>query len=309
MTGEGQRSRRIQWKARSKEWLYRRLLASGVLSGHKYFPVDQRGLIHDPAAGFQPGRPLPFLVEVPLDHCRILRGLAFPGAQRTGNPFVEALLAYGESNRMEDACALLRRFYARVQPADAGSLLGIQAPPTPLLAQPAFCYVYPWDPLPSSSVERSRRRAILREDAGHGASSGFQGWHHFGPVTEAKVELETRRLVAVYNSIREHGFQRRDGKDGDIEGLVLVAQAESRLLIKRGHHRIAALVALGYSTVAVRCGCYRNALIRREQVAHWAGVGEGGYTTAEALQVFDRIHAGRQPPVASGWLAPDQRQC
>jgi len=298
-----------RWRARLKHGFYRRLIASGVLAGHKYFPVDLRGLVHDPADGFRSGSRLPFLVEVPLDHCRILRGLAFPGATEAGNPFVEALLAYGESNRIEAAGELLRRFYSRVQPRDAGSLLGVEPPHRSLLTRPAFCYVYPWDPLPSGSVEHSRRRAVIREDAGHGSGAGFQGWHHFGPVTEAKLELETRRLVAVYDNIRANGFRRADGKDGDIEALVLAAQDESRLLIKRGHHRIAALVALGYRHVPVRCGCYRHSLIRREQVDEWAAVGDGGYTTREALQVFDRIHAGRQPAVARDWLWLDQRQC
>jgi hypothetical protein len=268
-------------------------ISSVILRRHiKYNPVDLRSTNLTPLAGFDGLSKRSFLVNFNLRDCRILRGVAIAASQDAGNPFVNALIKFQESRDKSSISDVLRDYYHSFQPSSSTELLGLKESASPCLKLSAYSYFYPWDPIPNPNHEARRFRAIAREDATHGSKLGFQGWHHFGPVTEAKIALESRRLLDIYSSISKSGFVRNNGKDGDIEGVVLEDNNRTVLLVKKGHHRIAALAALGYESVAVRLNVHQPSLIRRSHSQQWQSVISGDYIHTEALNVFDYAFRG-----------------
>lgn len=266
---------------------------------HERAPIDLRGFALDLAYGFSICRDTPFLLEVPTNDCRGLRGFAFPCTLDSGHPFITALQVYQETKDTKKVEDHLAYYYEAVQPTTAGELLGLSPKQTksPFALSP-LCYDYPWDGAPRASLHKRRVRFIVEEAVTHGAQNTFQGWHHFGPLHKERIILEAARLIDVYQKIGDFGYRRDDAKDGDIAGVALHWGGGNRILIKRGHHRIAALAAHGHTKVTVR---FDAPYVDRDDAPGWPGVCDEGYTLTQALSVFDRIFDGRQPSVCEAW--------
>jgi hypothetical protein len=74
-----------------------------------------------------------------------------------------------------------------------------------------------------------------------------------GPVSHAKIELESSRLKKTYMSISKNGYLPGSYKfNGHIMGQLLKIESEYRFLILNGRHRAASLVALGYTYLPVK---------------------------------------------------------
>lgn len=269
-----------------------RLLAPLLQRYWKYHPLDLRSSGLTPITAFSKFSHRPFLININLPDCRIPRGVAIAARQDANNPFINALVSFQKSGCEASVSNVLRNYYRSFQPASSAELFGLKKSTSPYSILSAYGYIYPWDAVPKPNHEARRLRAIAREDATHGSRLGFQGWHHFGPVSEAKIKLESRRLLDTYKSIAESGYLRRNGKDGDIEGVILEANDKMVLLVKKGHHRIAAMVALDYSSVPVRLNVHQPALIQRSQSLQWPNVKTGNYVHTEALEIFDRAFRG-----------------
>jgi len=258
----------------------------------KYRPLDLRASGLTPINAFSQFSHRSFLSNINLLDCRMLRGVAIAASHKANNPFISALVGFQKSKCEASVENILRNYYHSFQPASSAELLGVEDAASHCLKQSAYSYIYPWETAPKSNHEARRLRAIAREDATHGSRLGFQGWHHFGPVSEAKIKLESRRLLDTYKSIAKSGYLRKNGKDGDIEGVVLQDKDKMVLLVKKGHHRIAALAALGYATVPVRLNMHQPALIHRSESPQWPNVANGNYVHTEALEIFDRVFRG-----------------
>lgn len=76
----------------------------------------------------------------------------------------------------------------------------------------------------------------------------------------------------------------------NLQCYLLLAGDDYRFRISQGHHRIAALAALGYETITLQLE-FRNT-IRRSEVEWWPAVRQGWFTRKEAVTVFDRIFMG-----------------
>lgn len=255
-------------------------------------PVDWTGIQINPIEAAIRTKRSPVLLEVPLAKCRGLRAMAFPCDAQSNHPFIVALLA----NDM----TLLQQYFNLVQPATIGELFDIKSE-NPIIQMPALSYVYPWDGMPSVSIRKYRKVFVSNETKRHGGSRKFEGWHHFGPVSTGKVRLEFQRLTKIYESIKNNGYQRSDEPDGDIAGVLLLKDNDFRVVIQKGHHRIAALAALGYSDVPVRIGLSQIKFINVASVEEWPGVRSSIFTPREASQIFNRIYNGFQPAVCEAW--------
>ncbi len=234
----------------------------------------------------------PALIEVPLSKCRGLRAMAFPCGSDSFHPFITAL-------RYKDN-EILRDYFKLVQPSSVGELFEIYRK-TPAAVMPALNYVYPWDGDPSDDIYQYRKKFISKENKSHGGSGNYEGWHHFGPVSENKVALEFQRLEHIYGNIKENGYVRSDKPDGDIAGILLFRDNDYCAVISKGHHRIAALAALGVDEIPLRIGVNRRSYVDRADFMKWPGVVSSAFLPEEALKIFDRIFEGRQPAFCEAW--------
>lgn len=161
-------------------------------------------------------------------------------------------------------------------------------------------FVMPWEAEEPGARAARRIRGTEAENRKHGATLSYtHGVLPFGPVSQAKGDLEFARAIGVYDSIRKHGYRRHNSVGGDIIGSILVSDVGVRILIESGHHRIAALAALGVKKVPVRMSPF---LVRRAEVESWPNVRRGLFTVDAALDVFDRIFSGSRTDSSLGYI-------
>ena len=257
-------------------------------------PLDLRGETDDPIAAAYLADKRSVLIDVAMERCRRGWGtISFALGAKSLDPIVRTARDHIRDNRTTYEGSPLARYYEHFQPRSAAEVLGLPAI-LPFTEMPPLAAQLPW----SVTVSLDARHALIRkENRGHGAKLDAEhGWFGFGPVSTQKGRLEMTRLGRVCDSIREHGYRRRDTMDGDIRASILIGNRDWVCWIGSGHHRIAALSALGYTQVPIRLlsGGYRP-LIRRTDVDAWPQVRSGLYSRDQALAVFDRIFEGRPP--------------
>jgi hypothetical protein len=229
------------------------------------------------------------IFEVPLEHCRYLYGGTYgpsPGGNSTTSgwhPFVATLheLAADPGLRYEDS--VLARYYERFQPrsfvelffpraiAEARSDAGLAR----LRPGNGVTPVVPWQ----LEVTKDRGEHGLGPEHGH---------QSFGPVSVEKGRLEFDRLRATFTSIRERGY-RPAIADGEIAGLFLLRGSDYRFVVRAGHHRLAALAALGHDTV--RVGFFKRdpRSVNVEALAAWPLVRAGVFDEDLAHRFVDQM--------------------
>lgn len=144
----------------------------------------------------------------------------------------------------------------------------------------------PWQKSSPEQKRRSREEMMKKECHEHGFSSYSpnDGWKGFGPVSDALLEIETDRLIKVYKSLRENGFQ---DKFGYTTAGLFIAEKDYFVHPVAGWHRIAAMIALGYEAIPIRFKT-GSKQIRRGDYAYWPGVRAGLFSESEALEIFDK---------------------
>ena len=233
-----------------------------------------------------------FVLDLPLADCRGHRSAAFPCVSDAGHPYLETARSLLARPDVPYEATLLARYYRCFQPNSAAAYLGIEPDKPALRARPE-CAVFPWEPPPPEAIAVLRRAELERENRSHGADLSFDhGFNHFGPTTPAKGMLEIARLTAILARLQAEGFRLLPGHSGLPRALFLVTGDDWRALITNGQHRIAAAAALGATTAPF---WPLPKAIRREEAETWPAVAGGIFTLAQALEIFDRLFAGRQP--------------
>ena len=191
--------------------------------------------------------------------------LVMQGAFRfdADHPFVRAIKG-GQSE--------LASFYADFQPRNLAQMYRL-----PEQGQGAD--LAPWE-LPWLLRQRRASRGEKGLAAEHGTS-------YYGPCTEAKIELETRRLLRVARSIAKHGY-RPSGLYAHIAGHFMQSGDQVRFFLRGGKHRAAALTALGFDHVPVRMRDTWPRVISRDQARFWPLVQSGEISASVACRIFDR---------------------
>ncbi|MDI5985629.1 hypothetical protein QLQ85_12600 [Halomonas sp. M4R5S39] len=161
-----------------------------------------------------------------------------------------------------------------------------QTPPDTLRELPAWAAYPPWVRGSQRSIIAMKRRALERENRIGGVHGlplevGFAGC---GPVADEKGQLEYRRLVDLYRSIDEVGYERGQG---DITGVVLRRGPDYRVVVKGGNHRLAALSMLGWRTAPIRLA--QLEVVDADHVDAWPQVRDGIWDRESALRYFNRL--------------------
>jgi hypothetical protein len=255
-------------------------------------PLDLRGLALHPLEAKARAKNRRYVMDLPLALCRGHRAAAFPCVPGAGHPYLETARALLADPALPYEATPLARYYACFQPATAADYLGVASAHPLLLAPPAAVFL-PWHPPPPPDLAQTRRAALERENRAHGAPlAAGHGFHHYGPVSPAKGALELSRLTSVLDCIKAEGFRLLPGRSGLPRAQLLTAGDDWRALVGNGQHRVAALAALGHATAPF---WPLPDPVRREDADAWPSVRAGVFTPAQALAIFDRLFAGRQP--------------
>lgn len=255
--------------------------------------TDLRGVTSDPMHAAYLWPESPFLIDAPSSACLGLHSVAFPMSPQGPNPFVQTVRAM-EGGLDQYAGSALCAYYARFQPATAAAAIGVSPQAAhPELRRPASAATLPWDFRDPAAAQSFWTDVCAHDYRQHGFDLMFSdGWKAWGPATDAAGAAEFTRLMRLHRSIRSRGYLRHAAHDGDIQGIILRHDDQTRILLTAGQHRAAVLAGLGHETLPVRLTA---SVIDRSGVAHWPNVRRGIFSQALALSVFDRIFAGRQP--------------
>lgn len=126
-----------------------------------------------------------------------------------------------------------------------------------------------------------------RPSRGEKGLGRHHGTSYYGPCTDAKIDLEARRLTGIVESIRSRGY-RQPAPRAHIAGHFMQSGDQVRFFVRGGKHRAAALAALGFKHVPVRMRDTWPRVVSREQARHWPLVSGGEISTSLACAIFDR---------------------
>ncbi|MDG5766708.1 hypothetical protein QA596_04450 [Balneolales bacterium ANBcel1] len=237
-----------------------------------------------------------------LQHGRSQPGFSLKGA----SPFyLSALAGFRHGLEKPDVFDVirdvLRVYYEKVVPEHAAEWLGMQVAESHVFRQnPPWAAVFPWRARSIESYRQAYEKAAIEENRSVGIMDRDiqDGWLFCGPVSEAKMDVEARRIGNVLKSIKDQSYCRSDESDGDARATALVkSNGEWRWLLTAGNHRAAAASALGYDSIPIRV----NLVIDREHVDFWPHVRNGNYTREQALEFFDRVFEAESPPITKSW--------
>lgn len=271
-------------------------------------PLDLRCLTKDPIEGLYRANGRPFLVDIPLNRCRSLGPLAFRCVPGSGHPLIAAIELY-LANKANSGHISLISFYQRWTPRSAAEILGLSNSDasSELRTIPPYGCALPWVNATPPEYARFTQQVHRRENLSWGLDAGVdEGTILFGPMSHRKAQVETMRLMSVTNSLIKMGDLSGKQGHGYISGYLLISGNDWVISIIHGQHRIAALAAIGHTSTTLLLGTGRDPwpqfAVRRNEAAFWPNVKNGIFNVKQALEIFDRIFEGKQPPGADPFL-------
>lgn len=218
--------------------------------------------------------------EIPIEH--VYYPFHYGYAIDAWHPFVKTLLEYTVNPELTYEDSILCAYYQKYQPQTLRDVLLFGEAPEVGMELNAFPVRHffaslPWEPAFG---------IYDRGEFGLGATHGHQG---FGPVSKAKGALEFKRLVKTFRSIQTHGYQPRLNSDGEITGYFVRHKNDYRFIIRTGLHRTAALSALGYVLIRVKCFPAYPRFVHTAFVEEWPLVKQKKITVETALAITERF--------------------
>lgn len=248
-------------------------------------------LTHPVTADYLPEYRGSLIVEAKIEDARGLNTMGLPFTQ--AHPFLRAAKAGLEARDENDAWtqirAVLDESSRAFQPATALEAVNLTAKEAPgLVGQPPHASLLPWSARTISQTIKGRVLAMEEAGLQYGVKlTVSDGLTAFGPWTAAKLDLETRRISELLESVQKRGYNSFN-PDAPIKTSALFKDGNLRWQIEEGNHRIPVAVATGITSVA----CMVTHVIRRDEAALWPRVVDGTFTTEGAVRIFDRIFEG-----------------
>jgi hypothetical protein len=250
------------------------------------------------------------VLTIPIAKCRTMGFLGLHCTTHSGHPFVDTLIAYARGEHGVYEGSALQRYYDAVQPKVASNLLGLSntTPVDSFNGLSALQAIAPWWPneekLTPDAIEGHTLRRTEVENRENGSNVGAQeGISLWGPVSKTKGQLQFKRLVNIFESIRQNGYNRSDSAHGDIRGVPFLRDGSYVVNVSVGQHRIAALAALGHQEIPIRFSkTFYASTIRREEAEYWPNVTNDFYSLDQARRIFDGIFFGNTVNTNTGEL-------
>lgn len=220
-------------------------------------------------------------VQCDLSFCVIFNGMSY--SPDGWHPFVETVREYLRTGQKGYTGSVLEKYYYAWQPQNAlEALIGAPSGPKLFLDFPPHFIPAPW--LKGSPDERLSgiSRIAEHESVTHGnvKLTIADGYGLQGPVSKRKGELEYNRLIKTLESIQYRGYDRTCG---DLAIQILKRKNEFRYRVTHGHHRAAAMTALGYRGVV----CAPRMLVDYDEADNWPQVLNGIWSKSQAQEYFN----------------------
>lgn len=248
--------------------------------------VDLRGLTDDPLDALERSGINPCLIEVSLGLCRSFGPLGFGCTHNSVNPFVQSLLQLNKGKISGYQQSALQEYYNSFQPENVAEVFGIDGTLSDSLALPPNTYVYPWKGYPKMKLLNHRIHRYKKNSV----SDSQLNDQHFGPQSEQNLAQHFNRLTFLMDRFSGKPYDSRDFLHDEIIAELFVHDERCVYRIRNGHHRVAALSALGHDKVEVRID--KVHVYRRENSRSWIGIREGKFSEREATTIFDQIFIG-----------------
>jgi len=138
----------------------------------------------------------------------------------------------------------------------------------------------PWSDIKNKNISGEHG---LGPEHGHSA---------FGPISEAKLQLEVERLNYCLKSIKKRGYEVENSYSREINGFprgyfLLSNKGQWIFKLVGAKHRVAALVHLGWEIIPVNLEPNFPRCIYESQISNWPGVLSGDYTVEHAKIIFN----------------------
>lgn len=261
-------------------------------------PVDFTGQEEiDPIAAIYRAAGKPVLLRIPLNDCIFFSHLAFACTQDSQSPQIQTLIEYGRGNCLSWRQSSLVHFYNDFQPKNAAEMMGLESPSSKkLLELPPSAALLPWEYKSPERLIKESKENSLSESRQYGFPGGEGSSQFYGPNPDIKVELEFCRLVSVFNSLKSNGLVVDYEGFGNIQAVILSDGHSYKAFILSGHHRVAALSALGEESVILQIK--QTGLSGYIDVRHskfWPLVQSEFISKQEAGFLFERLYCAIQP--------------
>jgi len=224
----------------------------------------------------------------PLHKCVHRTGLNFKSSG--WHPFVQTLEEYKKNKQLRYEDSSLKKYYDNWQPLSADqAVTGLELSSKKLQSLPPYLiYLSPWSSRSINQMDLVVRCWHKQDELEHGEvflNMDKDGFALFGPVSKEKGNLEFRRLITIYESLKTNGYDR---SHGDIGVLVLKRGADYRYLNSGdGYHRTAALAALNFSKIPARF--FHPWIISIDDIDYWPQVQNGIWNRKAAAEYFNHL--------------------
>ena len=206
------------------------------------------------------------------------------------HPFVETLREYGKGEITTYEGSVLEAYYATHQPANASEgIIGFKQTPDFFRSKAAHIYRHsPWRSLTPTEIDAEIKRFTKQHSLSHGnqfMTLNSDGFQYHGPVSLRKGRLEYQRLIRTYNSVKDNGYDRRQGH---AQFFILRRENEIRYLaLGSGNHRTATMAALGYKTIPAIF--QRPSFIDLDMAQYWPQVQRNLWSVDQAVAYFNHL--------------------
>ncbi len=246
-------------------------------ANYKLFPRSLPGSIKK---GDEDPYHAPFKVDITTIRSRV----GFSYQEDGWHPFVETLKEYAADPGLDYQDSTLARLYTKYCPRNVQEVLldHFQTPLKP------FCDWPPTNEFIRSvwTLGKPGVDSFMKIQWKQPISAG---WIFYGPHDSAYGEREFRRLISVYESIKNKGYNSGLTNLDPVNGYFLKRGKEVRFVLLQGNHRVSVLKALGYKQVEVVIRKGHPALIDRDELHRWTEKGGGIYSASLVRNLFDTL--------------------
>jgi len=187
----------------------------------------------------------------------------------------------------------LQDFYQSFQPKNVAERLGLvlensKGKNREYLKSHPLKTVMPWESINPEDRYKLNINVFTKECKEYGQLEykSKDGYNAFGPISLRILEMEYNRLVSVYKSIKDQGYNEKYGYLK--AGSVFVKDNDYKLSIVGGRHRAAVMFSLKYEYIPVTISKDKSVKLISNEVDTWNHVKSGLLTKAQAEELFDK---------------------
>lgn len=226
----------------------------------------------------------PYFFPFKVDIKTITSRVGFSYYEHGWHPFIETLKEYEVNPDLKYQDSTLAKLYQNYRPNNVQEVLldHLKNPLKP------FC---DWPPTNEfiRSVWTLGKPGVRSFMNIQGKQLPSAGWIFYGPHDEVYGESEYRRLISVYESIKNNGYKAGLTDMDAVNGYFLKCGNDYRFVLLQGNHRISVLKALGYKDVDVVIRKGHPAIVDQAKLYRWTKKGGGIYPSSVVENLFDTL--------------------